>query len=134
MSERQASNFRRGSFTNPHIKALEELSRANVFYIAEEVVHCWGEFDGRGRPVSYKCDIIINDPNFGSGIIEIEGEGTNSDDMTRDHRLLSTGFEWIEHVPNVEAKNVLRYLEKHRRGSDLCPQRNQTHRGRNDQF
>ena len=119
MSERDASTYRRGQFTSPHVRALTILAENSVFYKAEEVVNCWGEFDHKGRPVSYKCDIVVNDPNFGSGVVEIEGEGTNSDDLRRDHRLLSTGFQWIEHVPNKDVKNVMNYLERHRRGSDL---------------
>ena len=113
MSERTASAHRRGQFTGPHVAALEILSREGVLYRAEEVVHCWGEFDGMGRPVSYKCDIVISDPRYGAGVVEVEGRGTNSDDPRRDARLLKQ-FQWIEHIPNKDAWNVMAYLEKHR--------------------
>ena len=119
MSERDASTFRKGQFTNPHIKALTILAQNGIAYRAEEVIHIWGEYDGQGRPVSYKCDIVVDDPSFGPGVVEIEGEGTNSANDLRDHRLLSVGFHWVEHVPNKDAKNVMQYVERHRRASDL---------------
>ena len=115
MSERQASTFRRGFGTSAELTALRILSQEHVIFVYQDVVHCWGEFDGQGRPISYKPDFIFNDAKYGSGILEIEGEGTNSDDPKRDHRLLSTGFGWVEHVPNKDAKNVMNYLEKHKR-------------------
>ena len=49
MSERQASNFKVGSFTSAHVQALRILSQNNVCYLAEEPVSIFGEFDD-GKP------------------------------------------------------------------------------------
>ena len=74
MSERSASTFRKGSFTDSHVKVLAYLNQLGVSYKAEEVVHCYGAFDGSGRPVSYKVDILVNDSRYGAGIIEVDGK------------------------------------------------------------
>jgi hypothetical protein len=113
MSERQAGTFRKGFATNAELTVLRILSENHVNFRYQDVVYCWGEFDGQGRPVSYKPDFIVNDATYGSGIVEVEGEGTNSDDPKRDHRLLSVGFKWVEHVPNKDARNVMTYLKRH---------------------
>ena len=115
MSERLASTFRKGEFTNPHNTVLRVLSEQGIFYKAEEVVHCWGEFDEKGRPVSYKCDIVIVDPRYGGGVIEVDGgshRNKETKDARKDTRLMKMGL-WVERVPNEDAKNVMLYLEKH---------------------
>lgn len=119
MSERRASDFRKGQFTNPHLKVLQTLSNYGIYYRAEEVVHCWGEFDGMGRPISCKVDVLIVDARYGAGIIEVDGNSHSSlrqseKDEKRDERLTKLGF-WIERVPNADVKNVMIYLEKHRK-------------------
>ena|SRR5207245_3244289 len=104
MSERQASTFRKGQFTDSHVKVLAYLNQLGVSYKAEEVVHCWGKFDRKDRPVSFKVDCLINDSQYGSGIIEVDG-GSHKDfdkkEWRRDFWLKEFGF-WIEHLPNKE--------------------------------
>src|SRR5438445_7161722 len=104
MSERQASTFRKGSFTDSHVKVLAYLNQLGVSYKAEEVVHCLGFFDGKGRPISYKVDILVLDSHYEAGVIEIEGKGSKSaDNQIRNMYLLDdNGIEWIEHLPNKE--------------------------------
>src|SRR5438128_108839 len=111
MSERSASTFRKGQFTDSHVKVLAYLNQLGVSYKAEEVVHT-SFFDGKNRPISYKVDVFVNDLRYGVGIIEVEGKGSNtSDNQTRDYILLHTlpnilvnNFRilWIEHLPNKE--------------------------------
>lgn len=115
MSERQASTFRVGQFTKAHQRALAILNREGVWFKAEEVVHIPGEYDFLNRPVSYKVDILVVDGRYGLGVVEIEGEGTNSNDSLRDCRLKKAGVEWVEHVPNKDAQNVMLYLRGHYR-------------------
>ena len=113
------SEVNKGQFTTPHQKALAVLCAHHIAFKAEEVIHCWGERDGKDRPVSYKVDFaIVQNEKYHDGILEIEGAGTNSADPKRDHRLLGVGFKWVEHCPNADAKNVMKYLEKHRRKVD----------------
>ena len=117
MSERQASTFRKGSFTDSHVKVLAYLNQLGVSYKAEEVVHCLGFFDGKGRPISYKVDILVLDSHYEAGVIEIEGKGTNTNDNERDNILLSdNGVEWIEHLPNKEVSllAVSQILARHK--------------------
>src|SRR5438445_11838602 len=101
MSERQASTFRKGQFTDSHVKVLAYLNNLGVSYKAEEVVRC---NDGNGREISYKVDVIITDPRYRYGIIEIEGKGSNTSNRPkRDHNLLTwAAISWIEHLPNKE--------------------------------
>jgi hypothetical protein len=122
MSERQASNFRQGQFTSAHVQALNILGLNHVHYLAEEPINIWGEFDSKGRPITYKVDICINDPYFGAGIIEIDGEIHKKlkheiKDEKRDQRLSFQGF-WVEHILNEEVKDVMQVLERHRRERD----------------
>ena len=117
MSERQASTFRKGQFTDSHVKVLAYLNQLGVSYKAEEVVHCYGAFDGKGRPISYKVDVLVNDTHYGVGVIEVEGKGSNTtDDNLRDKRLTRAGIEWIEHLPNKEVSllAVSDILARHR--------------------
>src|SRR3989449_738226 len=103
MSERSASTFRKGSFTDSHVKVLAYLNQLGVSYKAEEVVHCWGAFDRKDRPISYKVDVLVNDIHYGAGVIEVEGKGSNTaDDNLRDARLKNIAGLWIEHLPNKE--------------------------------
>jgi very-short-patch-repair endonuclease len=118
MSERQASNFRKGEFTNSHIKALALLNDNHVGYLAEQVVHCFGEFDSQGRPVSYKVDILINDVRYASGVIEIDGDihrklPQERKDIRRDHHLMMQKL-WVEHIPNAEVLTIMDVLARHR--------------------
>jgi hypothetical protein len=122
MSERQASNFRIGTFTSAHIQALEILGRNHVHYLAEESISIWGEFDSKGRPIVYKADILINDANYSSGVIEIDGEIHTKlkheiKDAKRDERLRKQGL-WVEHVLNGEVYFIMDILEKHARPRD----------------
>ena len=117
MSERQASTFRKGQFTDSHVKVLAYLNQLGVSYKAEEVVHCYGAFDGKGRPISYKVDVLVNDIHYFVGVIEIEGKGSNTaDDEVRDRRLSLQGINWIEHLPNKEVSllAVSQILAKHK--------------------
>src|SRR5439155_18487440 len=103
VSERQYSTFRKGSFTDSHVKVLAYLNQLGVSYKAEEVVRCYGAFDGSGRPISYKVDCLVNDARYGTGVIEDEGKGSNTmDNESRDAHLFETGINWIEHLPNKE--------------------------------
>ena len=125
MSERQYSTFRKGSFTDSHVKVHAYLNQLGVSYKAEEVVHT-GFFDGKDRPISYKVDVLVNDLRYGVGVIEVEGKGSNtSDNQTRDYILLHTlpniifnNFRilWIEHLPNKEVSllAVSDILARHR--------------------
>ena len=118
MSERQASTFRKGQFTNSHVKVLAYLNQLGVSYKAEEVVHCYGAFDGKGRPISYKVDILVEDARYyGAGVIEVEGKGSNTaNDETRDSLLTRAGISWIEHLPNKEVSllAVSQILARHK--------------------
>src|SRR5213592_3063153 len=103
LSERQASTFRKGSFTDSHVKVLAYLNQLGVSYKAEEVVHCYGAFDGKDRPISYKVDVLVNDARYGIGVIEVEGKGSNTiDNRMRDGLLGKQGIKWFEHLPNKE--------------------------------
>lgn len=122
MSERQASTFRRGQFTSAHVQALNILGLNHVHYLAEEPVPIFGEFDSKGRPIVFKVDILINDANFGSGIIEIDGmvhhRGIHpAKDDKRDIMLGHQGL-WVEHIDNQLVASVMAVLEKHRRPRD----------------
>ncbi len=117
MSERQASTFRKGQFTESHVKVLAYLNQLGVSYKAEEVIHCYGAFDGQGRPVSYKVDILINDSHYPIGVIEVEGKGSNT---TRDERFAMlkafANIQWLEHLPNKEVSllAVSQILARHK--------------------
>ena len=67
-----------------------------MLYKAEESVPVWGEFDDQGRPIVYRCDIVIIDPRFGAGVIEIDGTVHHKErqiikDMKKDTRLKPVG-------------------------------------------
>ena len=116
MSERQASTFRKGQFTDSHVKVLAYLNQLGVSYKAEEVVHT-GFFDGRGRRLSFKVDILVTDSRYEIGVIEVEGKGTNTASEERDDALLDdNGIEWIEHLPNKEVSllAVSQILARHK--------------------
>lgn len=122
MSERQASTYRQGSFTNAHLAALQILSQNHVQYKAEEYVAAWGHFDGKGRPIVYRCDIVINDPDFGAGVIEIDGlihhrEKQAVKDLRKDARLQRLGL-WVERIENDKVSDIVSVLEHHRRQRD----------------
>src|SRR2546422_7600065 len=93
LSERQASTFRKGSFTDSHVQVLAYLNQLGVSYKAEEVVRCYGFYDGKGRSISYKVDVLIRDLRYGGlGIIEVEGKGSNTaNNKRRDDILLASG-------------------------------------------
>ena len=118
MSERQASTFRKGSFTDSHVKVLAYLNQLGVSYKAEEVVHCFGAYDSKDRPISYKVDILVNDAQYGFGVIEIEGKGSNTaNNKKRDEILLHASYiDWIEHLPNKEVSllAVSQILARHK--------------------
>lgn len=118
MSERQASTFRQGSFTSAHVQALNILGLNHVAFLAEEPVHIYGQFDFKGRPLAYKVDILINDANYGAGVVEIDGEIHKKltrewKDLARDSRLQTQGL-WVEHIPNEEVAGIMDVLERHR--------------------
>src|SRR5436309_15830069 len=97
VSERSASTFRRGQFTDSHVKVLAYLNQLGVSYKAEEVVRCWGIFDGRGRPKSFKVDVLIVDDKYHTGVIEIDGAVHNTwirskKDVEKDYQLNLLGF------------------------------------------
>src|SRR5213592_2824646 len=118
MRERQASTFRKGQFTDSHVKVLAYLNQLGVSYKAEEVVRCKDIFDGNGREVFYKVDVVITDPRYRYGIIEIEGKGSNTSNRPKgDYNLLTwTAISWIEHLPNKEVSllAVSQILARHR--------------------
>ncbi|SRR5712692_6142555 len=117
MSERQASTFRKGQFTDSHVKVLAYLNQLGIYYKAEEVVHCLGAFDERGRPISFKVDVLVNDIRYAVGVIEVEGKGSNTaGDEKRDGLLKNHGIMWIEHLPNKEVSllAVSQILGRHR--------------------
>lgn len=119
MSERLAGTYRHGSFTEAHVNALSILSEHGVLYRAEEVVRIYGEFDGMGREVAYKVDILVTDPRYGHGVIEIDGlyhhRGDNpAKTGLRDARLKKLGL-WVVHIENADIGRVMDVLEEHRR-------------------
>ena len=118
MSERQASTFRKGQFTDSHVKVLAYLNQLGVSYKAEEVVHCYGFYDGKGRPISYKVDVLVKDLKYGVGIIEIEGKGSNSlgNEKRNFHLVMQSQIDWIEHLPNKEVSllAVSQILARHK--------------------
>jgi very-short-patch-repair endonuclease len=93
-----------------------------VQYLAEETVRIWGEFDSKGRPVSFKCDIVIDDANYGAGVVEIDGEihtklSKEKKDERRDKALKRQNL-WVEHILNEDVEGIMAILEKHRRQRD----------------
>jgi very-short-patch-repair endonuclease len=116
------ASFRQGQFTSAHFKALAILNDNHVRYLAEQVIPCFGEFDGQGRPVIYKVDILINDANYSSGVIEIDGDihkklSKETKDTLRDHRLAMQRL-WVEHIPNDQIGTIMQILERHKRRID----------------
>ncbi|SRR5712692_6605588 len=118
MSERQASTFRKGQFTDSHIKVLAYLNQLGVSYKGEEVVHCLDNYDKEGRPISYKVDILVLDSRYEVGVIEVEGKGSKTaGNWMRDMYLLDdNGIEWIEHLPNkdISLLAVSQILARHK--------------------
>lgn len=111
MSERQASTFRRGSYTDPHLRVLQILNENNVSYKSECVLDLF-DFDGLGRPVSAKVDVLIQDIKYGFGVIEVDGEAHRKhwlDDARRDRRLKKLHL-WVLHIPNAEVERTMEYL------------------------
>ena len=109
------SESMRGQFTNPHARVLSILSENHVSYLAEEVVRAYGQFYPDGRAIAFKVDVLVNDPRYGAGIIEVDGGYHQSAHQQlktekRDSILKGLGF-WILHIPNKESKDVMRYLE-----------------------
>src|SRR5438105_2810439 len=74
LSERSASNFRQGEYTSAHVQAMNVLGLNGIWFLSEQVIWAWGNFDSKGRAIAFKCDILINDANFGAGVIEIDGQ------------------------------------------------------------
>lgn len=108
-------------FTNPHTRALSILSNLFVRYKAEEVIRILGEFDGIGRPVSVKVDVLIDDPNYGSGVLEIKGsahqtKGARKWDEKREAYLMRMGL-WVESLQNseVDREHIEAVLAAHKK-------------------
>lgn len=118
MSERQASTFRQGEWTPDHVRALNILGIHGVVCKGEQVVRFWGEFDFKGRPLSAKVDILVDDVNYGSGVIFIDGSihdklSVERKDERQERRLDRLGL-WHERVRNEDVGSVMDVLEKHR--------------------
>lgn len=118
MSERQASTYRTKSFTSAHVHALEILSENHVSYLAEQRVRAYGKFNHNGKPIYYTVDINVDDPNFGSGVVEIDGEVhikllREEADKKRDANLKALGL-WVEHLTNEQVPEIMVRLEKHK--------------------
>lgn len=117
-----ASAFRRGEFTDAHGQALAILSRNNVFYLGEELIRVWGEWDSKGHPVRYKADILIDDIDYGSGVVHIDGSiheklRQEKKDERQDRRLERMGL-WVERVKNEDVSSIMEVLAKHKRQRD----------------
>jgi hypothetical protein len=109
---------RKGEWTSDHVRALNILGLNSVVAKGEQVVRCWGIFDFKGRPVSYKVDILVDDTNFGSGVVHIDGSihdklTVEKKDGREDERLRKLGL-WVERVRNEDVGSVMVVLEKHR--------------------
>lgn len=124
MSERLASTFRNGQFTDSHIDALIILDGLKVCYRAEEVIPIFGEFDSEGRPAYRKPDVLIHDGRFGSGVILIDGDshqthGAAKRDEKADRQYEKMGL-WVAHIPNSEVSwgNIEAVLSRHVRRVD----------------
>ena len=118
MSERQASTYRQATFTRAHTSALSILSENHVQYLAESGLFAFGKFDSQGRPIAYTVDILINDANYGAGVVEIDGEihtrlKREIADERRDRNLKALGL-WVEHITNDDISKIMLVLEKHR--------------------
>lgn len=118
MSERLASTYRQGEWTSPHVQALNILGSNGVVCKGEQVIRFWGEFDFKGRPISAKVDILVDDTNFGSGVIFIDGSihdklSVEKKDEKQEKRLDRLGL-WHERVRNENVGGVMAVLEKHR--------------------
>ena len=110
MSERQASNFRRGTFTKDHVRIASALNRAHIDCQLAHTVIRYGEFKN-GHPLSYSIDILVIDPRYKPVAIEVEGGGSSSrDNLERDAYLGSLGIS-VLHVDNkVPASDVIAHL------------------------
>ena len=118
MSERQFSTFRKGEFTDAHTRALNILGINGVVCRGGQVIRCYGVFDFKGRPLSYKVDILVDDTNFGSGVVHIDGSihdklSVEKKDLKEDPRLRALGL-WVERVRNEDVGEIMSVLEKHR--------------------
>lgn len=118
MSERQASTYRNSAFTGHHVRALNILSENHVGYMAEFHLYAFGNFDSKGRAIAYTVDILINDANWGAGVIEIDGEihmklRREQADARRDRHLKALGL-WVEHILKEDIAQIMQVLEKHR--------------------
>lgn len=113
---------RNTEFTDSHMTAFLILQRNHVICEGEYTIHLWGHFDHKNRPQSAKCDIVVNDPKWGAGVIEIDGavhhqEAQAKWDIKKDAMLRAMGL-WVERIDNRDAHRVMEYLEKHRRRVD----------------
>jgi Protein of unknown function (DUF559) len=118
VSERLASTYRRTEFTEPHLAAIEALSRENVLYMAEVVVRT-PFFDSKNRAVSYKPDVLNQDPRYPGLIIFVDGEAHGSAkqqgrDLVQDTRLRSMGFRVLR-VRNADAPRILELMEPYKK-------------------
>ena len=100
MSERQATNFRISSYTEDHRRAMIILTQLGVRSLAEWEFPRWNEYRGNGTLRSYTADIVVVDPRYFNGILEIEGEGSASKDNEKRDRYFERLGLWVNHLEN----------------------------------
>ena len=96
------------------------LSRLKIRYLAQEVVRT-PFFDAKLRPVAYLVDCMISDPDYESGIINVNGgihdtPTRQRKDAIRTGHLKTLGW-WVEDLVNedVSTESVKALLSKHKR-------------------
>ena len=97
------------------------LNRLKVVAKFNEPLRVNGEFWPNGDPLFLKPDALIDDPQYGSGVFEVDGashktKGSIRWDTKKDLYYGSMGL-WVERLQNKEVKQVivLERLEKHKR-------------------
>lgn len=115
MSERQASDFRVGTYTRDAVGIASALNTARIAIILEHTIIRYGEYTKSGNPKTYLIDIMVVDPLFRPVAIEVEGEGSSSKDNDKRDAYLSKLGITVLHVDNkTPAAEVLKRLEEFR--------------------
>ncbi|MEM3404515.1 MAG: hypothetical protein QXJ17_08275 [Nitrososphaeria archaeon] len=97
----EAEGYGRTQYTKAEQYLIAELSRAGIPYTTQRPFSRNGEYTKVGCAKQYVADIIVKTSKCLINL-EVEGEGTSSDEQERDRYFEKKGIR-VVHIPNEVA-------------------------------
>ena len=118
------SQLMKPDVTVAHYGAMAILSEMKVSYRSRVLFHRYNEYTEKGDLKTWEADILLTDPRYKNGDLEINGESHRSDKAQKNaekkHQYMVAHGLWFEELENREVswESIQGVLDRHQRRVD----------------